>query len=47
MTASKVNSAPSMRKEGSHSGDVLKLANRRAELGQETGKEAEEYWERR
>ena len=42
-TASKVKLAPSMRKDGSGSGNALKVATRVATTGQETEKGAKEH----
>ena len=45
-TVSKVKSAPSMRKDGSCSGNASKVATGVATTGQETEKGAKEHWER-
>ena len=45
-TASKVKLAPSMRKDGSRSGDASEVAARVATTEQETEKGAKEHWER-
>ena len=46
-TASKVKSAPSMRKDGSRSGNTSKVATRVVTTEQVTEKGTKEYWERR